>query len=191
MFVSFNKIINLKKIKKFFFAIKLVFYIPKKVLKLKYDEKIELRKHLSRKQALGYLEKRIYMISSEWKTMQKIWLHEKGYRCQMFPFIFLGQHKPSNSWYDMAINGRFAIHHMNKNAYKNLGKEVLDRDVLVLSRFAHDFIFHKILSFGARKVADQKSINNFPNPLQIIANKWCLLNNWLKLGLLILIYLCL
>jgi hypothetical protein len=112
--------------------------------------------------------------------MQKVWLHEKGYRCQMFPFLVLGSHKPKGGWWNDAFYGKYAVHHMDRNAYENLGLEKSGDNVLVLSKFAHDWVFHWLLSFGARKAGDQKMLK-FANPVQRIANKWCLVNVRMKI----------
>jgi hypothetical protein len=117
--------------------------------------------------------------------MQKVWLYDKGYRCQMFPFLVLGQHKLKKSWWNDSFYGKFAVHHVTKKAYENLGNEKLDNDVIVLSKFAHKWIYHYLLSFGKKKAGDQKFIK-FANPLQITMNYWCFLNNWLKLLLFLL-----
>jgi hypothetical protein len=93
--------------------------------------------------------------------------------------LFLGQHKPKGGWYDNAVNGRYAVHHISTNAYRNLGMEAIDRDVIVLSKFAHKWVYHYLLSFGQIRVRDQKLIK-FPNPLQMAMNLWCKLNKWVK-----------
>ena len=193
MYSKHNWLIEIKNINftKLWLRIKLTFNIPKKELKLSADDKYEIRKHNARTTPFSYTEKSAYMRSKEWQTMHKIWLHEKGYRCQMFPFLFLGQHKPKGGWYNNAVNGKYAIHHVDKNAYKNLGKERLDKEVIVLSKFAHDFVYHYLLSLGARKVRDQKSINSFANPLQVLMNYWCFLNKWVKITVLGLLFYCL
>ena len=162
------------KINKILFRLKCVFYV-KKDIHLSTNEKYSLITRKRRLRPIPYSEKSKYMNSSEWQTMGKIWLHEKGYRCQMFPFIILGQHKPKGKWWNESFHGKYAIHHISKNSYENLGKEELDKDVIVLSKFAHEWVYHYILSFGARKVRDQKLLK-FPNILQVIANWWCSLS---------------
>ena len=131
--------------------LKLMLLGSKKKLKLNDNEKYILYKRERRIQSFEFTEKQAYMNSKEWNLMKKIWLHESGYRCQMFPFIVLGQH---GSW-NKSYYGNFAVHHTTLNSYKNLGKEVLNKDVVVLSKFAHDIIFHYLCSFGSRKVRDQ------------------------------------
>jgi hypothetical protein len=64
----------------------------------------------------------------------------------------------------------YSIHHRHRSAYERLGYEAWHRDVLVLSRFAHECIFHWLLSGGKRRVHHQKS---FPNALQRLVNWWC------------------
>jgi hypothetical protein len=168
-------------------VIKLIFFIPNRGLKLNNYERINILQRQARRTSFAYHQKGSYMKSQEWKTMQKVWLHEKGYRCQMFPFLVLGQHKPKKGWWNNAIYGKFAIHHMNRNAYQHLGMEKIDKDIIVLSKFAHEWVYHYLLSFGKRKVGDQKSLK-FPNPLQRAMNYWCLLNKWIKLLSLALLF---
>ena len=153
--------------------IKLLLTLRHKKASLKPEDSSNLRTHKYRNQSFTYEEKARYMASSEWKTMQKVWLHSAGYRCQMFPFIVLGQHAAKKGgWRKYKYYGKYAIHHINKQAYENLGREDLNKDVIVLSKFAHDWVFHFLLSFGKRSVAEQKS---FPNILQLAGNAWCLL----------------
>lgn len=170
---------------KLWLTIKLICYIPKSALKLNADEQYEVRKHRQRRKPFSFEEKSGYMISKEWQTMQKVWLHKKGHRCQMLPFLYLGQHKPKGGWYNNAVNGKYAVHHVSSNAYRNLGMEVLDKDVIVLSKFAHKWIYHYLLSFGKKRVRDQFFFK-FANPLQLGMNYWCFLNKWWKLIIVIL-----
>ncbi|WP_157962180.1 hypothetical protein [Winogradskyella aurantiaca] len=164
-------------------ATKLVFQLPKKPLSFNYEEKLIMMKREKRLTPFTYEQKTNYMLSNEWKLMQKIWLYQKGYRCQMFPFLVLGRHNIRGSHKN--FYGPYAIHHVNRTAYKKLGMENLNTDVVVLSKFAHEFIYHYILSFGAKKVRDQKFVP-FPNPLQVLANYWCFANSFLKLAILLL-----
>jgi hypothetical protein len=166
--------------------LKLIFFIRNKELKLNNSERMNILQRQARRTSFAYHQKGSYMKSQEWKTMQKVWLHEKGYRCQMFPFLVLGNHKPKKGWWNNSFYGKYAIHHTTKKAYKNLGLEILDRDVIVLSKFAHKWIYHYLLSFGKKKAGDQKIIK-FANPLQVIMNYWCFLNKWLKLLLFLLV----
>jgi hypothetical protein len=174
------------KIKKHIYRVKLFFYIPKQDFKLNNTDQWNIIKRKERRSPLPFNQKALYMKSQEWQTMQKIWLYKKKYRCQMFPFLVLGQHKPKKGWWNDAYYGKYAIHHINTKAYKNLGLEELDRDVIVLSKFAHKWVYHYLLSFGKRKVSDQKLVK-FANPLQKIMNYWCFLNKWMKLILALII----
>jgi hypothetical protein len=177
---------NLKKI---VLHLKLTFFVPKKELNINNNEMFLIRERSNRKFAIPYISKNIYMKSKEWQLMQKIWLYEKGYRCQMFPFLVLGQHKTKKSWWHNGVYGKYAVHHIDKKAYEQLGMEQLDKNVIVLSKFAHKWVYHYLLSFGKRKVSDQKLVK-FANPLQKIMNYWCFLNKWMKLILaLIIIYI--
>jgi len=166
----------INRLNAFRFYLKLFFSKRKKVLNLNQKEQYLLYKRAQRVNPIPFIEKQTYMISDEWKLMQKIWLHEIGYRCQMFPFIILGKH---GAW-GKSYYGNYAIHHTTRKSYENLGKEVLNIDVIVLSKFAHESIFHYIYSFGKKKVRDQKVLR-FANPLQIAGNYWCKLNLKFKL----------
>ena len=181
--ITYFKSINYTKL---WLSIKLTFYIPKCELKLNCEEEFEIKKHKQRQKPFSFEEKSSYMISKEWQTMHKVWLHDKSYRCQMFPFLFLGQHKPKGGWYNNAINGKYAVHHVNNKAYRNLGMEVLDKDVIVLSKFAHKWIYHYLLSFGKKRAGEQKIVK-FANPLQLAMNYWCFLNKWIKLIIIVII----
>jgi hypothetical protein len=83
----------------------------------------------------------------------------------LFPWIRVGY-----------VNGRYypyAIHHKDREAYQNIGSEELGEHILVLSRFAHKWVFHWLLSGGKRRVREQ---NVFPNFWQSIANGICVIN---------------
>lgn len=182
---------NTMKFKRIIFQIKLIFFIKKRNLSFSDTERYSLLERKNRIQPISFRKKNLYMKSAEWQTMQKLWLHNKGYRCQMFPFLVLGQHKPKRGWWNDSLYGKFAVHHIDKNAYEQLGMEQLDKNVIVLSKFAHNWVYHYLLSFGKRKVSDQKLVK-FANPLQKIMNYWCFLNKWIKLILaLIIIYILL
>ncbi|MDW8302292.1 MAG: hypothetical protein RML38_07480, partial [Bacteroidia bacterium] len=138
--------------------------VPRSVRLTKEEIKL-LEQRKLRKKPLSRAEKDAYMNSPEWRLMQKIWLARAGYRCQMFPWKKIGK----------TVNGKYKgyeIHHLHKKAYKRLGKERYKRDVVVLSTFAHQWVYHRILSFGKTTVQKQK---NFPNLLQRIMNMWCIL----------------
>lgn len=138
--------------------------VPRQVKLSKDDIKI-LEQRKLRKKPLTRAEKDAYMNSNEWRLMQRIWLARAGYRCQMFPWKKIGK----------TVRGKYRgyeIHHLHKKAYRRLGKERYKRDVVVLSTFAHQWVYHRILSFGKTTVAKQK---NFPNLLQRIVNLWCIL----------------
>ena len=127
-----------------------------------------------------------YIWSDEWKVMGKYWLDVNNYRCQFFPFLKIGKR----------VKGRYrgyAIHHPDLKAYSKLGMEGKE-DVLVLSKFAHECIFHGILAGGHWKgifwkwnssvTLQNKYGSKFPNCWQRAANTWCRLNNGLKIFLL-------
>lgn len=139
-------------------------FVPRKVKLSREDIKI-LEQRKLRKKPLSRAEKDVYMNSEEWRLMQRIWLARAGYRCQMFPWKKIGK----------TVRGKYRgyeIHHLHKKAYRRLGKERYKRDVVVLSRFAHQWVYHRIMSFGKTTVAKQK---NFPNFFQRITNFWCIL----------------
>jgi hypothetical protein len=155
--------------------------IPSKVKLSKEDKKI-LEQRKLRKKPLTRADKDAYMNSEEWRLMQRIWLARTRYRCQMFPWKKIGK----------SVRGRYKgyeIHHLNRKAYRRLGKERYKRDVVVLSTFAHQWIYHRILSFGKTTVAKQKS---FPNVFQRITNFWCILPypvKWVWIILVISLFL--
>lgn len=95
---------------------------------------------------------REYIVSKEWRGKHREWLLRSRYRCSMFPWV------STKKYYN--------IHHMN---YSNLGREKIYRDVIPLSRFAHSFVIHGILS-GFKRPSQQKKYPNFP---QQIAHYWC------------------
>jgi hypothetical protein len=113
-----------------------------------------------------------YLKSNMWRSRHAIWLRRTNYRCQLFPWLRVGK----------KIRGRYypyAMHHMHINAYRRQGGESWNRDVIVLSPYAHDFVFHWLLSGGKRKIRHQK---DFPNLAQRSAvggsaslslNWWC------------------
>jgi len=111
---------------------------------------------------LNYIE---HINSLEWKAKHPTWLKQANNRCMLFPWIRVGY-----------VDGRYypyAIHHKDKKAYQNIGSEELGRHVLVLSRFAHKWVFHWLLSGGKRRVREQKV---FPNFWQSMANEVCAVN---------------
>ena len=159
------------------------FSTSRKHLKLNSVDEYEILLRSSRRIPISFKDKNRYMKSREWKVMQKIWLHKSGYRCQMFPFILLGQHSGRGGWSN-SYYGKYAIHHMNKSSYENLGLEELNKDVIVLSKFAHSFVYHFLLSFGKRRAGDQK-ILPFANPFQKLMNHWCTQSNLTKIVFMI------
>ena len=101
-----------------------------------------------------------YITSPEWRSHHPRWLKSVQYRCTFLPWLRIGDGKP------------YAIHHLH---YRNLGNERLIRDVLPVSKFAHEFIIHGLLSGG--KAAGQQ--RRYPN----LAQK--LVHAWMRLGLLL------
>lgn len=104
-----------------------------------------------------------YMQSKEWYRKHNYWLLKSNYRCSMFFWIQCGRGKS------------YRMHH---KTYKNVGKEELWKDVIVLCPFAHDFIIHGILA-GFKSAGKQKG--KYPNRLQRIAHAWCCLPLIMKL----------
>jgi hypothetical protein len=103
-----------------------------------------------------------YISSTLWRNRHPQWLKRTNNRCQLIPFVRVG-----------TVRGKYhgyAIHHLHKEAYKRQGQELWNRDVVVLCPFAHEFIFHWLLSAGKRRVRYQK---NFPNTAQRVMNWWC------------------
>lgn len=151
-------------------------------IRLSKEDKIILQQRKLRKKPFTRAEKDMYMNSEEWRLMQRIWLARAGYRCQMFPWKKIGK----------TVRGKYKgyeIHHLHKKAYRRLGKERYKRDVVVLSKFAHQWVYHRILSFGKTTVAKQKK---FPNILQRICNFWCILPypvKWIWILSVILLFL--
>ncbi len=151
-------------------------------IKLSKEDKKILEQRKLRKKPLTWAEKDAYMNSAEWRLMQRIWLARAGYRCQMFPWKRIGK----------SVRGKYRgyeIHHLHKKAYRRLGKERYKRDVIVLSTFAHQWVYHRILSFGKTTVAKQKK---FPNTFQWIMNFWCVLPypiKWIWIGLTVILVL--
>jgi hypothetical protein len=106
-----------------------------------------------------------YINSPEWKEKHSDWLKQANHRCMLFPWLRVGY-----------VDGKYypyAIHHKDKEAYQNIGSEQLAKHVLVLSRFAHKWVFHWLLSGGKRRVREQKV---FPNFWQSVANEICEFN---------------
>ena len=108
------------------------------------------------------LNYREYIVSPEWRGKHPKWLKGSGYRCSMFPWIKVGKGR------------KYHCHHMH---YRNLGKEELWEDVIILSPFAHRHIIHGILS-GYKRPSQQKE--GYPNNLQTLAHLWCLTPHSLK-----------
>lgn len=112
------------------------------------------------KQILSYND---YILSDTWRNRHKGWLKRTDHRCQLFPWLRVGRR----------VKGKYhpyAVHHMHRNAYKRQGCEAWNRDVLVLSPLAHDFIFHGVASGFKRRTRQQK---DFPNPVQRTLNWYC------------------
>lgn len=101
---------------------------------------------------------RDYITSRQWRSLQKQFLKDSGYRCAMFRWIQCGK------------GAKYHCHHMN---YENLGSEQLWRDVVVLSPFAHNFIIHGLLS-GFKRPSKQSV---YPNAFQQMAHFWCCRGN--------------
>lgn len=170
-----------------FFNLTNIFSVIQTELTLTTTDKILLEKRKRRTSAIPYIQKKMYLKSEEWHVMQRLWLDDSGYRCQMFPFIILGKHSIRNPWNKKKIRyyGRYAVHHINQKSYKRIGQENLNEDVIVLSKFAHNYIYHYLLSFGKQKVGEQKVLR-FPNFLQRLLNLWCVLNHKIKFILFII-----
>lgn len=115
-----------------------------------------------------------YIKSQAWYAKHPGWLKQANYRCMMFPWITIG--KTTKGRYH-----RYQTHHAH---YRNVGKERLGRDVLMLSPVAHQLIYHCLLSGGVRRAGKQKV---FPNFAQRVANFWCNLPLFLKTWLLYLL----
>ena len=107
-----------------------------------------------------------YIKSAEWRSQHPRWLKSVRYRCTLFPWLKLGDGKP------------YAIHHLH---YRNLGNERLRRDVLPVSKFAHEWIIHGLLS-GGKSAGQQR---RYPNMAQKLVHEWMRLGLWLK-GALVL-----
>ncbi len=112
---------------------------------------------------------RSYIQSQQWYAKHPAWLQRVNYRCGMFPWLRIGKGRP------------YAIHHMN---YRHLGSEVLGRDVIPLSRFAHRHVIHGLLG-GFKPAGKQR---HFPNLAQRLAHWWCVQRCWFKavLGIMVL-----
>jgi hypothetical protein len=102
-----------------------------------------------------------YIISQEWRSQHPNWLKAVGYRCTLFPWIEIGKGKP------------YSIHHLH---YRNLGNERLGRDVLPVSKFAHEKIVHGLLS-GGKSAGKQR---NYPNLAQCVVHEWMRQRLWFK-----------
>ncbi len=109
-----------------------------------------------------------YIVSKEWRSQHPQWLKAVGYRCTLLPWISIGKGKP------------YAIHHLH---YRNLGHERLGRDVLPLSKFAHENILHGILS-GWKSAGKQR---HYPNLPQQIIHEWMRQRFWFKLILILVL----
>lgn len=96
----------------------------------------------------------------------------------MFPWIKIGRHK--SKWHSCHLHHT----HWGAYAYELRYKEKINRDVVVLSRFAHYEVMHNLLCGGRKRVRQQKV---FPNQFQEMANQWCYLPRFLKLGLILAI----
>jgi hypothetical protein len=107
-----------------------------------------------------------YILSQAWRSQHPQWLQAVGYRCTLLPWIRIGKGQP------------YAIHHLH---YHNLGHERLGRDVLPLSKFAHEKIIHGLLS-GWKSAGKQR---NYPNLLQHIMHEWMRQRFWFKQILLL------
>lgn len=103
-----------------------------------------------------------YIVSRQWYNKHSSWLESVGYRCTMLPWVRIGRGR-----------GKYAIHHLH---YSNLGQEKLGRDVVPLSRFAHDYIIHGILS-SFKSAGKQRG---YPNLAQRLAHWWCIQRLWFK-----------
>ncbi|NJM76362.1 MAG: general secretion pathway protein GspF [Acaryochloridaceae cyanobacterium RU_4_10] len=102
-----------------------------------------------------------YIISQEWRSQHPNWLKAVGCRCTLFPWIEIGKGKP------------YSIHHLH---YRNLGNERLGRDVLPVSKFAHEKILHGLLS-GGKSAGKQR---NYPNLAQCLVHEWMRQRRWFK-----------
>jgi hypothetical protein len=107
-----------------------------------------------------------YIVSQEWRSHHPKWLKAVGYRCTLFPWIRIGKGKP------------YAIHHLH---YRNLGHERLGRDVLPLSKFAHEKVVHGLLS-NWKSAGKQRS---YPNLSQQMMHEWMRQRCWFKQLLLL------
>jgi hypothetical protein len=109
-----------------------------------------------------------YFTSSAWRARHPDWLNAVGNRCTLFPWLKIG-------------HGRlYAIHHLH---YRNLGNERLGRDVLPLSKFAHQRIIHGLLS-GDKSAAEQR---RYPNLAQQLVHEWMRQRLWFKACLVVTI----
>ncbi len=102
-----------------------------------------------------------YIQTDQWRSRHSEWLRAVGYRCTLLPWIRIGRGRP------------YAVHHLH---YANLGNERLGRDVLPVSKFAHQVIIHGLLSWG--KPAGQQ--RRYPNLGQQIAHTWMRQRLWFK-----------
>jgi hypothetical protein len=107
-----------------------------------------------------------YIHSDAWRSHHPAWLKAAGYRCTVFPWIRISRGHP------------YAIHHLN---YRNLGSEKLGRDVLPISKFAHQWIIHGLLS-RFKSPGEQRG---YPNLAQRLLHYWMNHRLWVKRLLLV------
>lgn len=106
-----------------------------------------------------------YINSQEWRSKHPLWLKQAHHTCSLLPWLYIGKVKGKHHAYNM--------HHMH---YRNLGREQIWIDVVPLSKFAHDWIIHGILS-GFKRPSQQR---HYPNTAQRVAHAWCRLPLLLK-----------
>jgi hypothetical protein len=140
------------------------------------------KKKADNRRSNSKIDYREYIRSPEWRKKHSKWLKASDYRCAFFPWVRVG--KPFKGRFSKRKYRGYNCHHMH---YRNLGREKLNRDVVVLSPFVHQFIIHGILS-GWRKPSQQQ---HYPNAFQRIAHGWCVLPYRLKqaIGLFVLFVL--
>jgi hypothetical protein len=94
----------------------------------------------------------------------------------MLPWLYIGK-----------VKGKHHAYNMHHTHYRNLGREQLWIDVVPLSKFAHDWIIHGILS-GFKRPSQQR---NYPNMPQRVAHAWCrlpLLLKWIAICAIVLLF---
>ncbi len=126
----------------------------------------------TKKDGGGYREARK---NGGWYKQHPRLLKEAGNKCQMFG-VPVGR-----------VGGKYypyQIHHLSRAAYKRGTNVRLNKDVIVLCPFAHQFMFHCLLSGGKRTVGEQKV---FPNFAQAFAMEWCIMPGFLKTIILFLL----